>query len=306
MKKIVVEENEYTTTRSRGYMLTISAEKISESDLLQRLSKYTWAGQLEQGEGDSEYKHYQIFIREKNPIYWTSLKKIFPEAHIEAQKKSIEACYRYVTKEETRLKSLDHPMVVKLSDTRQSVLEDYRDQIMDGTPLGELILSQPKAGLHVKTLQMIQQEYFAKNFGMKVRADLEVEYVWGKPGVGKTSSVLKECKEAGLSTYRVTSYRHPFDNYNSAYDVLILDEYNSQFDWDYFKNLTDIYPVMLDARYYQRWATWTKIYIISNLPLTHQYPQISRKDGSWLALTRRVPKIREMISEGNFISHPSS
>lgn len=73
--------------------------------------------------------------------------------------------------------------------------------------------------------------------------------------------------------YRVTDYAHPFDSY-AGEEVLLLDEYSSNFKIRDLLNYLDGHPLTLPARYSNRVACCTKIYIISNLCLTKQYPKV--------------------------------
>ena len=54
--------------------------------------------------------------------------------------------------------------------------------------------------------------------------DLEVTYIFGKTGGGKTRSVMD--KYGYANCYRVTDYKHPFDTYDGQ-DVIIFEEFRS-------------------------------------------------------------------------------
>ncbi|MCL2861743.1 MAG: hypothetical protein FWE22_04970 [Firmicutes bacterium] len=92
-------------TFSRSWILTQSAEKITEEDLIQALSKYTWIGQLEKGEkgGEQGYLHYQVYIENVRTIRFSTLKNKLPNAHIQERRGTRRQAYDYVTKETTRV-----------------------------------------------------------------------------------------------------------------------------------------------------------------------------------------------------------
>ena len=76
-------------------------------------------------------------------------------------------------------------------------------------------------------------------------------------------------------------------------------EFNSQISLEEMLNYLDIYPITLPARYNDKVACYTKVYITSNQPLEKQYrnEQWDRYD-SWLAFLRRVHNVVELMPDG--------
>lgn len=72
------------------------------------------------------------------------------------------------------------------------------------------------------------------------------------------------------NVYRVTDYKNPFDGYKGE-DVICFDEFNSSLNIQSMNNLLDCYPLTLPARYSNKQACYTDIYIIANIPLEKQY-----------------------------------
>lgn len=107
-------------------------------------------------------------------------------------------------------------------------------------------------------------------------------------GSGKTRSVMD--KYGYQNCYRVTDYRHSFDTYNGQ-DVIIFEEYRSQFKIADVLNYLDGYPLLLPCRYFNRQACYTKVFIISNLPLEKQYTNVTQESRS--AFFRRIHQVRE-------------
>ena len=100
--------------------------------------------------------------------------------------------------------------------------------------------------------------------------------------------------------YRVTDYAHPFDSY-AGEEVLLLDEYASNFKIRDLLNYLDGYPLTLPARYSNRVACYTRVYIISNLCLTKQYPEIQyQSPATYAALLRRIQKVRRYTAPGEY------
>lgn len=64
-------------------------------------------------------------------------------------------------------------------------------------------------------------------------------------------------------------------------------------------NYLDIYPLMLPARYNDRVACYTTVYITSNVSLEEQYTdvQLSQKE-TWQAFLRRISTVTEYRKDG--------
>ena len=66
----------------------------------------------------------------------------------------------------------------------------------------------------------------------------------------------------------------------------------------------DIYPLHLPARYNDRVACYTKVYLTSNLPLEKQYraEQWDRPE-TWRAFLRRIHNVIEYLPDGSTVQH---
>ena len=87
-------------------------------------------------------------------------------------------------------------------------------------------------------------------------------------------------------------------------DVLVLEEFHSQIPISAMLNYLDIYPLTLPARYTDRVACYTTVYITSNIPLSEQYMDIQRYQlETWRAFLRRVQNVIEYLPDGSAIRH---
>ncbi|MFR0589078.1 hypothetical protein ACLUWG_04450 [Bifidobacterium apri] len=77
--------------------------------------------------------------------------------------------------------------------------------------------------------------------------DIEVYYLYGQTGVGKTSYVMN--KYAPEDVYRVSDYQHPFDGYENQ-KVLLMDEFAGTLPFDQLLNVTDRWRTTLASRYH--------------------------------------------------------
>lgn len=90
------------------------------------------------------------------------------------------------------------------------------------------------------------------------------------------------------NVFRVTNYTNPFDSYKGQ-DIIIFEEFRSSLQITDMLNYLDGYPVLLKSRYNDKQACYTKVYLITNIPLEQQYPQIQLDSPkTWNAFRRRI------------------
>ena len=133
-------------------------------------------------------------------------------------------------------------------------------------------------------------------------------YIWGEPGVGKTRGIFE--KHGAENICRITNYRTgrglDFGSYSNSQDVLVFEEFHSQVPIEDMLNYLDIYPIMLPARYNDKVACYTKVYITSNVPFEDQYSELRLRlgmHGVLKAFERRVHNILEYKKDGTIIEH---
>lgn len=170
--------------------------------------------------------------------------------------------------------------------------------IKDGASNLEILEAVPSSMLNIdkidRTRSLLRDADFAKSW-----RNLQVTYIFGSTGVGKTRSVME--LYGYENCYRVTDYKHPFDTYDGQ-DVLILEEYRSQFKISDILNYLDGYPLLLPCRYFNRQACFTKVFIISNEPPEKQYAVVT--DESRATFFRRIHRIRQ-YSNGRVFEYAS-
>lgn len=286
---------------ARDWMLTISAEKHTQQDVEELLDVLgTYIFQQEEG-GKTDYPHFQAFLQLQTPVRMETLKNKFKkagfnDAHIEMRKGTVQDCVDYCSKEETRVDGPWRGGEIDLKDRQgsRSDLAELRQQIMDGATVSEVLLNDDacKAARYTRYLSELATARDRVKYGRQLR-DITVHYLWGDPGVGKTKYIYGN--NPIESIYRVTDYRHPWDEYEGQ-SVLVLDEFDSQFSWDQLLVFLDRYPVMLPARYNNHVACFTTVWIISNEPLSEQYPERTGEKRN--ALLRRISTNQRMLKGG--------
>ena len=86
-----------------------------------------------------------------------------------------------------------------------------------------------------------------------------------------------------------------------------FEEFNSSIKINDMLSYIDGYPVSLECRYANKIACFTKVYILSNVPLEKQYPNVKEDNlSTWLAFIRRISRIKWYKSETEIINYDST
>ena len=173
-------------------------------------------------------------------------------------------------------------------------ISDLYAMIKEGLTNYEIIESNPQYMLNLDKIERARQTVLEERFKNEWR-DLTVTYIYGTTGAGKTRSVMD--KYGYSNVFRVTDYEHPFDGYKGQ-DVIVFEEFRSSLRIDDMLKYLDGYPVEIPCRYANKIACFTKVYIISNIALTEQYPNVQKEQTeTWNALLRRIGKVRIHIKD---------
>lgn len=302
------------TRRSRKYQLTFNNPKEhgdSHESIKKRLSSWSNINYYCLCDERGSTFHTHLYIVFQNPVRFTSIKKTFPTAHIEEAKGSARENRDYIKKEgrwensekeTTNLKeTFEEWGTLPEGQGHRSDLAELYQMVKDGYTNTEILEHNSDYILHLNHIDRARLEILMEKYRKERRLDLEVIYVYGKTGAGKTRSILDLHGDANV--YRVTDYSHPFDNYRCE-DVLVLEEYRSDFTIGNILNYLDIYPCTLPARYNNRVAAYHYVYILSNYRLEDQYPMIQKEQPeTWKAFLRRIHKVRVYTDAGTFAEY---
>lgn len=250
-------------------------------------------------EGGSTH-HTHIYIYSNSPVRFSTLKNKFPTAHIELARGTSEQNRDYVFKEgkwqndkKRGTNLLDtHEEWGEMPIERQGArndLADLYDMIKQGASDFEILDNNPEYFCQIDRMEKVRQTIFQDYYKNQFRK-LEVTYVWGETGTGKTRSVMEQYGYANV--YRITNYAHPFDLYKGQ-EVIIFEEFRSSLPLADMLNYLDGYPLSLPCRYNDRVACYTKVFIISNIDLRWQYDGLQRTEKeSWQAFLRRIHHVK--------------
>ncbi|MDR0752376.1 MAG: hypothetical protein LBF12_07370 [Christensenellaceae bacterium] len=145
-------------------------------------------------------------------------------------------------------------------------------------------------------IEKFRQDILQEQYGSKFR-EVKVTYIYGITRLGKTTYVYDKYPIKDIC--RVNDYKvGTFENYHSQ-KVLVLDEFTGLLSIAFMNNLLDRYPLELPARFSNRTACFTEVYIISNLPLSALYTETQNAQPEvYKAFTSRIHEIIHFTALG--------
>jgi len=303
--------------RSRKWLITINnpEEKgLGHEAIKKELEKFPsllyWCMADEIGEEGTYHTH--LYLVSENAIRASTLASRFPGGHRDIARGTSAQNRDYVfktgkwakeKKSETNLRETREEygeLPVEKQGARNDLYDLYA-LIKEGLSNYELLELNPeymsKLDMIERTRQILRNQKYKEVF-----RELKTTYIFGETGAGKTRHVLEAYGYNNV--YRVTDYIHPFDAYNGQ-DVLVFEEFRSSLKVQDMLNYLDGYPMELPSRYQNKVACYTKVYIITNIPLECQYEQIQKEYmETWKAFFRRIHHIKEYRKEG-IIEYPT-
>lgn len=310
-------------SQSRKWQLTINNyqdHNITDELLKETLLKFVpdYYCMCKEIGNETKTPHIHIFIYAKSPIRFTTLKNRFPTAHIEKAFGTIQDNIDYVRKTgkfentdkaETSIEGsfVQYGTIPSELQEKHPVLGQLLENIKDGKSNVEIMEENPEMALKLRDIDLIRETYLADKY-MKENRNIVCTYVWGNTGCGKTRDIYK--RHGAKNVCRITNYIGTrgvnFDSYKSTMNTLVFEEFHSQIPIGDMLNYLDIYPLMLPARYNDKVACYTYVYITSNMPLEEQYFDLhydSKYKEVWKALLRRIHNIIEYKNDGSIIEH---
>lgn len=298
--------------QSKKWLLTINnpAEKqLNHEAIKDMLKQFQGLTYFCMADEQGETYHTHLFFVCRTATRFSTVKRRFPTAHIDRAKGKAIQCREYVMKGGKWAESDKAETVIpntfeewgELPQERPGERNDWvriRESIRDGLNNTEITEKYPELLFRLRDVEYARQQFImeeAKESGIR---RLETMYVCGPTGVGKTRGIMERHSFSGV--YRVTDYKHPFDGY-AMEEAIVFEEYTSNFPIEAMLNYLDIYHTTLPARYANKTANYTQVYITSNLPLYRQYTvEQQTKTETFKAFLRRIHKVRVYTALGQF------
>lgn len=256
------------------FILTIRQEDFSPTDLPDaRYSNIRYfKGQLERG-SQNGFLHWQavVYVRKRCTI--TTLKRVFPTAHIEITRSA--AANEYVWKEDTRVG--DSQVEWGTKPHRRNNPKDWA-VIWEAAQRGNLEeIPEDVRFHHYRTIRTICADY-SKPVGV-VKT---IHVYWGDPGTGKSK---RAWEQAGMDAYPKDPRTKWWCGYR-GHENVVIDEFRGDIDICHMLRWMDRYPVLVEIKGSSVPLKAKQIWITSNLAPKDWYPNVDPV--TLQALLRRI------------------
>lgn len=242
--------------------------------------------------GQQGTPHIQGYVRYKDRKRLSQVTQDFPLSHVETSKGSELQNRNYCLKDFLLRPETEHGEYGTYDPgRRQGRRTDLDEAVVTLQTRGLHAVAQEHPQAFVKYSVGLQKLHMELTPTPPLTRTIQVQILWGEPGVGKTWRVRHRYPDAFL----VRPGRDYWGSYKTQ-EVIIFDEFNdSKWDIEQMNEWCAGYSVELDCRYYNKWAWWTKVFIISNLPPGNwwQYHEEVRKR----AFQRRITSCIEVLNQ---------
>lgn len=299
--------SEKIKAKSRKYLLTINnplEHDMSHSQISCIMANFKWKYYCLCDEiGEQGTPHTHLFFVCENAVKFDRVKKFFPTAHIDNAYGSAQENKDYIRKEGKYLnsKKKETNLIETFEEFGEQPLDkieknekvsvEVLEMLENGCSNNEIIHQFPSYINKIPHLNQARQAIKFDEYKNKWR-DVEVTYISGDTDTGKTRSVMERYGYENVC--KITNYKNPFDNYNGQ-DVILFDEFRSSLLIGDMLQYLDGYPCPLPCRYADKMACYTKVYIVSNIDLDEQFPNVQLVEPkTWNAFIRRIKTVLKL------------
>lgn len=297
--------SDFYNSQSFMYQLTINdpIKKGYTHEQIKRILEYNFKTMRYYCMADEEGSmfHTHLFVMFNSRVRFSMIKRYFPEAHIEKCRGRVSDNVNYIkksgkwksdkSKQEKVIEGSFEESGDQPPDSRgkRADMSEFYQMIKAGMTNAEILATNQDYILQIEKIDKVRTTILTERFKEVERRDMEVIYISGATGTGKTRGVYES--NGFSNVYRVTDYKYPFDGY-ACQPVIFFDEFRSSIELSIMLNYCDVYPMELPCRYTNRYACYNKVYIGSNIPLEKQYPKVQKEEEkTWKAFLRRINRV---------------
>lgn len=259
---------------------------------------YFCAGPIEMGD-KKQTPHFHAYVEFKNWKSWSALDKFFNFHFDDSQlAKGCAFCgrtYALKTGQQPIAEIGTIPEKCNCGDkSKHDVWGKIKEMIEAGLSDLEIANTYPAQAMkNQSALAKYRLMWDRQNADWR---DVNVHYIHGKTGVGKSRGIY--AKHGYNNVFAVTNYHSgAFDSYDGQ-DVIVFEEFRSSFKCGMMLTYLDGHPCELPARYADKFAKFTQVYIVSNWKLEEQYEGTQENNPeTWNAFLRRINLVTEVTEE---------
>lgn len=218
--------------------------------------------QLEQSP-ESGAIHWQGYVGFKKTQRWRKVMEYLGMGECFVEPSKSGAAIDYCKKKESSID--EHIEKGKPSSPgSRSDLEDLRTLIVSGSSIGTLWRTPTQFTNLIRYGRGVREAI--QYLQPKTRSqELEVIYIWGEPGTGKSHQAWQE--EPGLFPMCQEKW---LDGYDGE-EVILIDEFDKidfkKVSMEYYLRLMDKYPFMAGVKHGSVWFKGRKFYLTANVPV---------------------------------------
>ena len=245
--------------------------------------------------------HVHMVIEDTKAMRFSAIKKTYAiGAHLEPTKGSKQQAEAYISKQppydekgEIVLCCIRHGEI-KGAPGKRTDIDEIEDMIALGISANEILRTSFR---YRRYERMIRAACLDRRYAeTPVFRSLEVHYIFGSSGAGKSYLFAELCKTHGEdNVYHMSDFLvGGFDKY-AGEPILFLDEYKGEWSYSMFLSVTDRYKTQVHARFSNVYMLWSQVYITSIYPPEDLYalmvPADRRKIDTYEQLRRRINDI---------------
>lgn len=226
---------------------------------------------------DTGTPHIHVFFFAPGKKRFSVLKKMFPKAHIEAAYGSCLENRAYIEKSgkweddhkaDTKVEGSfwEYGMLPSERAEKEPEMAAIMEMLEDGATTPEIVKEYPKYALRTRRIDELKETLQHATYDRVVR-DVTVTYIVGPEIVDKFAIICSrhEMKNVFRLAYYPAHKQAPsFDAYNGQ-SVMVFDHFRGQIPLDTMLYLLSKYPVKLPARYMDKTACYSNVYILSDV-----------------------------------------
>ena len=275
-------------------------------ELLQTLSNISFTRFQIEKATDTGTIHYQGYMHFSKRVYWGAIRRAFIKMglhrvshrnRIATPKKAADYCKKVFDEETGKQTKLTEPVYefgeLDIRQGERSDLSEIVERVKQGASDKELLDEYPTQFFRFKKhIESVRKTIQESEFESKKR-NMTVFYIYGSPRTWKTTYIM-ETKYQYKDICRLsTKYdkKWLFENYKGQ-NAILYDEYDSQIEITEMNDYLDGFPQQYHCRNEDKVAMNTIVYIVSNLPLSAQYPTAQKeKPKVYEAFCKRIHHI---------------
>lgn len=244
--------------------------------------------------------HLHMVLEDSNQARFSTLKKLYPQAHLESTKGTKEQAENYINKRGKFSEKGEQIIYIakfgeiKGSQGQRKDLEIIQDYIEQGLTPSQIMCNNIS---YRKYDKLIKDAYFDKRY-RETPFLRDINTIWhvGASASGKTYSVMKLIEQYGEENiYFVSDYDNGnLDKYNGE-PYLFLDEFRGQIKYSVLLGMLQGYKQQFHARYTNIIGLWNEVHISTVFSPEAVYQNMVSENQNIDTLTQLFRRINKIV-----------